>query len=97
MRIFRDKELLEEVKVLDLGIVPAGETERFTFWVSNDSNASLRNLEFVVEHAEVEVSEAPKELSPQAVDELKLVWTPSITLKEGLRAQLKVTGIELWG
>ena len=80
-----------------MGIVPAGETEKFTFWVFNDSNASLRNLEFTVEHVEVEVSIAPKELSPQAVDELKLLWSPSVTLKEGLRAQLKVTGIELWG
>ncbi len=32
-----------------------------------------------------------------AVGELILEWSPSITLKEGLRAQIKISGIELWG
>ena len=97
MKIYKDKELMEEVQILDLGIVPAGETERFTFWIRNDTNAYLKNLEFRVDHEEVEIIEAPKELTAQAIDELTLEWNPSITLKEGLKTQLRVTGAELWG
>jgi len=97
MKIYKDKDLMEEITVLDLGIVNAGETEKFTFWIKNDSNAFLRQLEFSIEHDEVEIISAPTQLSAQAVDELVVEWSPSITLKEGLKAQLRVRGEELWG
>ncbi len=97
MRIYKDKDLMEEITVLDLGIVDAGETEKFTFWIKNESNAFLRKLEFSIEHNEIEILSAPKEMSAQAVDELVVEWSPSITLKDGLKAQLRVRGEELWG
>ena len=97
MKIFKDKELMEEISILDFGIVPAGETERFKFWVMNDSNAFLKDMEFSIEHAEVEVIEAPKNLNAKEVRELTIEWSPSITLKEGLKASLRIRSIELWG
>lgn len=97
MKLFKDKDLTKEIEVLDFEIVPAGKTERFRFYVLNDSGAYLKTLKFEVAHKEVKVIEAPDELAPQAEGELVLDWSPSVTLKEGLKAQLKISGIELWG
>lgn len=97
MRIYEDSLMTKEVSVFDFGIVPAGETKQFRYWVVNDSNAHLRDLKFSIDHEEVEILEAPEELMHKAVGELVLEWSPSITLKEGLRAQIKISGIELWG
>ena len=97
MKIFKDKNFTEEVEILDLGIVPAGETRQFTFWVYNDTSAFLRMLNFRVEHEEVKVIKFPEELRARTGSELILEWSPSVTLKEGLKARLRVNGIELWG
>jgi len=97
MKIYTDEKLTQEISVLDLGIVPAGETKRFVFYLLNDSEATLRNLEFIVAHDEIKVIEAPKELLAKVSDELIIEWSPSVTLKEGLKARLHIKGIELWG
>ena len=98
MKIYADKNLTQElVEVLDFGIVPAGETKTFTFYVSNDSSAYLRELEFILDHNELEILEFPKELLTHAVGELIIEWSPSVTLKQGLKAQLRIQGKELWG
>ena len=97
MKLYKDKDLMEEIDILDLGIVPAGEVKSFTFWVVNNSNATLRSLEFTIEHEEVEILEAPKMLNAQSVDELVIEWSASVTLKQGLRAKLRVRAEEFWG
>ncbi len=99
MKIYKDKDLTEEIigKEIDLGEVPAGETKRFNFWVLNDSKAYLRKLNFVISHSEVSIIEAPEELDKHGVGELILEWTPSVTLKEGLKAPLIIKGEEVWG
>lgn len=98
MKIYLDKKLTREIedKTFDLGVVLAGETKQFEFWVLNDSNAYLKKLEFKIEHKEVKVIEAPTELQAQATGKLLLEWSPSITIKEGLKAVLRLRGRELW-
>ena len=99
MKIYIDSNLTEELEddTFDLGIVPAGEIKEFKFFCFNDSNALLKNLEFSVEHEEVEIKEAPEELITKGMGELIILWSPSITLKEGLKAKLSIKGIELYG
>lgn len=97
MKIYKDKNLTEEITDLDLGILEAGESKVYTYYIKNDSNAELKNLNFSVEHKEVKVIEAPKTLTTQASAELKIEWKASVTLKEGLKTPLKISGIELWG
>lgn len=96
MKIYKDKSLKEEVKILDLGIVPAGETKQFTFYVFNDENNTLVDLKFKVDHKEVKIVKAPTKLTYLEIGELVLEWTPSIELKRGLKATLQVEGTELW-
>jgi hypothetical protein len=97
MKLYKNKELTEEITVLDFGILSAGESKIFTFYVKNDSEAELRNLSFSVEHKELSMVESPKSLLKKEEAELKIKWSPSVTLREGLRSKLNISGVELWG
>lgn len=97
MKIFKDKDQTIEVSVLDLGIVEAGDSKEYTFWLYNDTTAYLREVECFVEHNEVKILEYPEELSAYAIGEIRIKWSPSVTLKEGLKAPLKITAKEQWG
>ena len=96
MKIFKDKELTQEVEVLDLGIVPAGETKKYTFFVYNELKADLKELEFKIAHKEVKILSSPVLMNAESKDDLVIEWSPSITLKEGLKAALLIDGLELW-
>lgn len=96
MKIFKDSGLVNEVTVLDLGIVQAGDGKEYLFYVFNESKADLRDLRFRVDHPEVSVLEFPANLGSQKSSRLKLKWEASVTLKEALKTQLKVNGFELW-
>jgi len=98
MKVYKDKALTKEItaKTLELGIVPAGESRKFEFYIHNNTKAWIRELQFKVEHAEVRVMDAPTELESAQTGVLVLEWSPSVTLKEGLRAGISVEGIELW-
>jgi len=99
IKVYTDKKLTNEIEddTFDFGIVEAGETKQFHFWILNDSDAYLKNLDFIIEHREVKVIKYPIELLANSNEELILEWSPSITLKEGLKARLRIRGIELWG
>lgn len=99
MRIFKDKDLTQEIveETFDLGIVSAGDSKEFTYWVANDESAFLRDLIFSVEHEEVEIIKAPETLNSQEKAELIIKWSPNVTLKEGLKTIIRVKGKELWG
>lgn len=96
MKLFKDKELKQEVETLDLGIVEAGETVSYTFYVYNDTQAEMNTLIFKIEHPEVKIIKTPKEIISKATTELVIEWSPSVTLKQGLKARLNISGIELW-
>lgn len=96
MKLYKNKELTEEITILDLGILEAGESKLFNFYVKNDSEAELKNLIFSVENKEVTIVESPKILFKKEFGELKIKWNPSVTLKQGLKAELKIQGIELY-
>jgi len=96
MKLFEDKELKKEVEILNLGIVEAGEVASFTYYAYNETQAEMKTLLFKVDHPEVKVINAPVELAPKAIAELIIEWHPSVTLKQGLKARLNISGVELW-
>ena len=96
MKIYKDKTLKEEVEILDLGIVEAGTTRKYTYYVYNELLAELKDLVFEVEHKDVKLLKSPTTLNPCGIDELILEWTPAVTLKQGLKTTLKIAGKELW-
>ena len=97
MKLYKDRELKEEIEILDLGIVEAGEVASFTYYAYNETQAEMKTLLFKVDHPEVKIINAPKELVSKSIAELIIEWHPSVTLKQGLKARLNISGIELWG
>lgn len=97
MKYYTDKVLATEVKSLKLGIVSAGEKKSFEFYVVNDTKAYMRDIVFKVAHSEVEVLNAPESLDPGESGRLVLEWFPSVTVEEGLEAQVLVSGRRLYG
>ena len=96
MKLYKDSNQKEEVSSLDLGIVIAGDTKKYDFYVVNDSKAVLENLNFDISHKEVKITSAPKVLKENEVGRLSIEWSPSVTIKEGLKTLLKIQATELW-
>jgi hypothetical protein len=96
LKIFKDKALTQEVKTLDFGIVPAGETRKYEFYIHNDTKAWIRELELKVGHPEVRVIDGPTELESGDSGVLVLEWTPSLTVMEGLKVRLCTNYKALW-
>lgn len=97
MKLYKDKDLKEELdSIEELGIGVAGETKRYTFYIHNDTKATVDNLRFDIYHKEVKVIEAPKVLKPNETAPLTIEWKPSVTVKQGLKAELKIHGFEVY-
>lgn len=96
MKIYKDSSLKEEIKTLDLGVVDAGTTKEFSFYVLNDTVAKLENIVFDINNTEVAIKIAPSELKANSSGELVVAWSPSITLKKGLKTILNVKANEIY-
>lgn len=92
MKILREGK---EIKLVEFGMVEVGTSRTVEVLVLNDTEARLRNMIFKCEG--VEVLEAPVSLEPNDSGVVKLKWTPSLNIKKGLRAELKVEGLEIYG
>ena len=96
MKIFKAEDLIHPIQDLDLGILQAGEEKDFEFIVVNDSEAILNKLEFSVDNKEIKIISFPKSLKANERANFFVKWSPSITVKQGLKASVKITGYEIW-
>ncbi|MHA1787857.1 MAG: hypothetical protein ACTSXT_01390 [Candidatus Helarchaeota archaeon] len=85
MKIYKDKNLKEEINVLDFETVLAGDSKEITFYVLNDTPALVIDLEFFLDNKEVEILKAPKELEPYSSSELIIQWKANVNIKKGLK------------
>ena len=85
-----------EIDKLNLGIVEAGTSKEYEFQLYNDSSTETVDLKVVIPNKEVEVLEFPERLDSKAKGTFKIRWSPSITLKQGLKTVIKVSGAELY-
>ena len=97
MKLYKDKNCKEEIIELNLGIVEAGESKEFIFYVKNDIEANLKELSFLINHKEVKIIKSPTNMEIGEIAELIIKWSPSVTLKEGLKTLIEIKGKELWG
>ena len=81
---------------LDLGIVPVNTTQKYTYYLVNDSEAELTEIVGKVGHQEVLIEQFPKTLAPKGQGEVILSWTPKLQIKQGLKTQIDISAIELW-
>jgi len=96
MKLYKDKELKNETINLDFGIVLAGESKQYEFYILNDSFATLKSLSFKITHPEIKILEAPTDIFAGAAEKIVIEWSPTITLKESLKAKLEIAGFELY-
>ena len=110
MKIYKEKELINEIDgIVDLGNVEAGITKEFIYYVVNDEDSEIYDIVYTVEPlenetnedyiktaSEIKITEAPTNLMPQEVGEIKIVWESSISIKRGVKAKLRGVGKELW-
>ena len=97
MKLYKDINKKHEIKNLDLGVVEAGKSKTFEYYIYNDSKATLEEVAIEVSHHEVKILSAPEILTPWSTAKVRLEWNPSITLKEGLKTLLRITASEIWG
>ena len=96
MKLYSDIDLTKEVKTLDFGIVLAGDTKKIEYYLYNDALADVVELEPSVEQKDVTVVAYPQELKSHGKASIIVSWTPAITLKQGLKAQLNLKFYELY-
>lgn len=97
MKIYKEKELKEEVTNLDFGITLAGDTKEITFYLYNDSTADVVEIKPTIDNAEVSVKDCPTNLGSKQSASIVFAWSPSVTLKQGLKTQLNLKFFELYG
>lgn len=96
MKIYKDSSLSSEIEILDLGIVQAGDSKEYEFSIYNETEAELVDLSFIVDNKEVEILSYPKTLKSKEKGSLKLKYSPSVNIKQGLKASLKFRGAEIF-
>ena len=97
MKLYDSQGLDNEITELDLGIIEVGSVKEYTFYVVNDTKATLEDLVFKINHSEVEINKAPKTLKPDEMGRIELQWNSEVKIEEGLKTKLIVTASEIWG
>lgn len=97
MKIYKNSNLTEEVKILDLGIVMAGDKKDYEYFIYNDTEAKLVDLQFNIPNHEIVIKKAPTTLETKSSASLMFTWSPSINLKQGLKVEIQIKGFEIYG
>lgn len=98
MKFFRDKGLTEEIDTLHFGEVEAGQSAESLVYLFNDGKAVIRELNFeVVGTEDVTIENSPSEEIPsKGIVGVVFKWTPNMNLKEALKAEILITGKEVY-
>lgn len=96
MKIYSDSNLTTEIKDLDFGIVLAGATKKVSYWLYNETDAEVVELKPSVANTEVKVLSCPDKVASKSSVEATFEWTPSITIKKGLKTELLLNFYELY-
>lgn len=101
MKLFSDKELTQEVKDLDFGIVLAGDTKKIEYYLFNDTVADVVDLKASVNKVDgaekdVEIVSCPETIKAKESAKIEFSWTPAVTLKKGLKTNLNLNFYELY-
>lgn len=97
MKIYKDLEKTQEIQSINLDVLAAGETKEYIYYVYNDIDAELIDLEFTIKNSEIQVVSAPKTIKAKETAELKIAWKAAVAIKQGVHAELHIEMKELWG
>lgn len=91
----KGEEIPKDSKI-DLGIVEAGKIQDYIFYLYNPEIAEVVDIEVKIDNPEVSILVIPKKMSSEQKSELKIRWSPSVTVKKGLRASIEIKAKELY-
>lgn len=97
MKIFKDATLKEEIlETFDFGIVEAGSSKEYTYYIQNETEARVVDIEISVENKEIAIQSFPKELKSKEVAKLTFKWSPSVDIKKGLKESINIKASEIY-
>jgi hypothetical protein len=100
LKLYKDKDLKEEITLIDLGTVEAGTIKTIEIYLHNDAERVMySNLIFEIPalgESTLEVVTAPITVPPKAILPILLRWSPSLNFKQGLKVPLKIKGDEIY-
>lgn len=96
MKLFKDSSLREEIQELDLGEVFAGQKKEYRFFIFNNNGTDVKDIKISIEHNEIKLISYPTKLKDKEHGSVIFEWTPSLTIKKGLKAQIQISCIEVW-
>lgn len=100
MILYSDKGLTNKIDDIDFGIVLAGDTKKIELYLLNDSSAEVVDIKPFLENSEaseIKILSFPEKLSANQSGKIELSWTPSVTLKKGLKTAINFNFYELYG
>lgn len=95
LKYYKDPDLKIQVETLDLGKLKAGHKKQFTYYVYNDNMNEIEEIKFSTEVKDIEILQAPEELKEKSKDKIVIEWSPSISIKQGLKAKLNADYYEV--
>lgn len=88
----QNRTTLIENNVLDLGTIKAGDSKVYTIYVYNSGWGEFYDLNFVIEHPEVTVIQAPDFINAKTIKKLELKWQSTLDVTQPQKAELQITG-----
>jgi len=97
MKMYKDKDLKEEIKFIHFGKVEAGSSKTITIWLEHTNKTAIfTNLKFkfpsLPKTEKLEVVDAPITLQPKSKAPLTLKWSPSKSFKQALEVEIILDG-----
>ena len=89
MQMFNDSKLKNEIiDDFDLGIVDVGKFKTYEYYIVNEGIYDLVDLIVSSISGEIEIIHAPIQIKAHTSAKIIFKWTPSVTIKKGLKANL---------
>jgi len=87
-----------KIEDIRFGVVPVGETQKVEYALVNDNGTEVTSIKigFEGDNSELFVEEAPEYLENGERGLVKISWTPSLKVKEGLHAKVCISGMEIY-
>lgn len=86
----------KEISSLDLGILEAGTSKTYEFYLLNDSEAEVVDVKLEIANKEVSILSYPQKMSAGSKELFTIKWSPTLTIKKGLQTLIKVNATELY-
>lgn len=80
----------KEVDIIDFGVVPVSRTVTKNLIVKNVGDVIVRDIIFRVEHLDVKIVKAPKQLGVKQERKLILEYRPLTQTESGLKTKMEI-------